>query len=114
MDNLISIGDIVIDFFEVLHDEVIGVHVAVKSAGYDVSVLVHPQGVFLPAGLVPVALIIGASRRNVASKNSLHVAVAQVLELDAEPVELAVSGLRFGGTSIDGRIGIEEVAAVMC
>jgi len=64
----------------------------------------HPQCVFLPTGFIPITLVGRASRRNVAGDDGFHVAVAQVLQLDTEPVKLAISRLCFGGTSIDGRV----------
>jgi hypothetical protein len=93
LEKLIAVKHTVIYFLEVLDNKVVGVHVAVERSGDDIPVLMHPQSVFLPAGLVPVTLVGCASRRNVTSDDRFHVAVAQVLQLDTEPVKLTVSRL---------------------
>ena len=104
VENRVAVNNTVIYLLKVLDDKVIGVHVAVECGSYDISVLMHPQGVFLPAGLIPITLVGCTSRRNVTGDDGFHVAVAQVLQLDTQPVKLAVSRLCFGGTSIDGRV----------
>jgi hypothetical protein len=85
---------------------------AVERAGDNITVLLQPQSVLLPARLVPILLVLGPGRGHMAGKNSLHAAIAQDLELDAQPVHVLVAGLRGLGAAVDACVAVEEVHCV--
>lgn len=103
---------VVLDRVEILQHKVIVIHVPPHAGDDDVAVLLHPQRVLLPASLVPLRLRIRARGRHVSDHDGLHAAVAQELQLDAQPLHMAVAGLGLRGAAVDGRVRLEEVHGV--
>ena len=87
-----SAAGFVVDIVEVLQHEMIVIHVSPHASDDNVAVLLHPKGVLLPAGLIPLRLCVGACRRDVADHDRFHASVADELQLDAQPLHLTVPG----------------------
>ncbi len=101
-----------VDLFGVLQQEMVDIHVTVQAADHDVAVFLEPQRVLLPARLVPEHLAVGPGGRDVAHEDGLHAAVAQELQLDAQPLHLLEAGLARVGAAVDAGIAVEEIERV--
>lgn len=69
--NIDNVGIVV-----VLEDEMVDVHMTVDTADNHVPILMHPQGIFLPARLVPIPFANCPGWRYMSDKNGFHPAFA--------------------------------------
>ncbi|KAL8881566.1 MAG: hypothetical protein Q9198_001250 [Flavoplaca austrocitrina] len=90
----------------------IDVHVAVDPSNNDVAILLKPEGIFLPASLVPTVFTWSPCRRHMTHQDGLHIALPEKLQLYSQPLKVLVPRLRFGCTTVDRIVRVEEVKGV--
>ena len=90
----------------------IDVHVAVDPSNNDVAILLKPEGIFLPASLVPTVFTWSPCGRHMTHQDGLHTALSEELQLYPQPLEVLVPRLRLGCATVDSIVRVEEVKGV--